>query len=277
MSETPRIAFIGGGHITEIILQNLHRGPRPVQAQLIVSDRDTHRLRHLAKLFGVQTTPSNVTAAQHGDLILVNVRPEVVAEVLPDLTAARLTPDQVVISLAAGIPLSRYAPLGPAQPLVRALPNPPSQIGQGIAGLAFSAPVTATQRGQVTALFAALGRVVEVDEAYLNSITALSSPVATHLFLQALIDAGVRCGLPRAIATQVAGQTIIGALAMWEARQASPADLITEASTPGGVSVETLFVLEQHAFKAAIMEAIAAGAQRADALGRQPPASEQPS
>jgi pyrroline-5-carboxylate reductase len=266
MLSQQRVAFIGGGHITEIILDNLTQGQVVPPGQLIVSDPVPARRRHLKEHFGVTVTPDNIAAARQGDLILINVRPEVVRAVLPDLEAAQLRPEQVVISLAAGIPLSQYRCLGAQQPLVRALPNPPSQIGQGIAALVFSPPVTAAQRQRARALFAALGQVVEVEEAYLNAITALSSPVATYLFFQALIDAGVRCGLPRPIATQVAAQTIIGSMGVWQSRQVSPAELISEASTPGGISVESLFVLEQRAFKAAVMEAMAQGAARADAL-----------
>lgn len=264
-----RIAFIGGGHITEIILRRLEQGPAMPPAAFIASDRDVGRLQHLRDLFGIETTTDNVAAARLGDLIFINLRPEAMPGVLPDLLAAQLGADQVVISLAAGIPLSRYAPLGEHQPLIRALPNPPSQIGQGIAALVYNSQVTAEHRQKVRCVFDALGQVVEVEESYLNVITSLSSPVATHLFFQALIDAGVRCGLPRSVSTQVASQTIVGSMGMWQARQASPYELIAEASTPGGISVESLYALEEHAFKAAVIDAITRGAERARALGQE--------
>jgi pyrroline-5-carboxylate reductase len=276
------LAFIGGGHITEILLHNFvgaggAAGKVVSAASVIVSDPLAERRRTLNAEFGVETTTDNAAAAAGRDLIFINLRPEVVASaaagVIPELLAARLNRNQVVISLAAGIPLSRYAALGPEQPLVRGLPNPPSRIGQGVAALAWAPQVTEEQRAVVRALFASLGQVVEVDEANLNLITALSSPAATLLFFEALVDAGVRGGLPRKTATEVAGQTIAGTLAMWRAllpeRNVSPADLIAEAATPGGISVETLFVLEQHAFKGAIMEAIARGADRAAALAKE--------
>ncbi|MGE5602739.1 MAG: pyrroline-5-carboxylate reductase family protein, partial [Nitrososphaerales archaeon] len=260
------LAFIGGGHITEILLHNLVRARGP--AGVIVSDPLEERRQHLHEEFRVETAADNTAAARRGDLILINLRPEVVASVIPELVRAGLSRDQVVISLAAGIPLSRYAVLGPEQPLVRGLPNPPSRIGQGVAALAFTPQVTDEQRAVVRALFASLGQVVEVDEASLNLITALSSPAATLLFFEALVDAGVRGGLPRKVATEVASQTISGSLAMWRERSISPADLIAEAATPGGISVETLFVLEQRAFKGAIMEAIERGAERAAVLAQ---------
>lgn len=269
-----RLAFIGGGHITEILLHNLLGEGGPVSpGSVIVSDPLEARRERLGEVFGVATTADNTAAAARADLIYVNLRPEVVSLAIPDLLAARLDPNQVVISLAGGIPLSRYAALGPEQPLVRGLPNPPSRIGEGVAALAFTPQVREEQRAVVREVFASLGQVVEVEEASMNLITALSSPAATYLFFEALIDAGVRGGLPRKIATVVAGQTIAGSLALWrslqrEDRGVSPADLIAEAATPGGISVETLFVLEQHAFKGTVMEAIARGAERAAALGK---------
>ena len=151
--------------------------------------------------------------------------------------------------------------------MVRALPNPPSQVGQGIAPLVFSSRVTPKQRQLVLALFSALGEWVEVEEAYLNTITSLSSPVATYLFFQSLIDAGIRCGLPESMATQIAAQTITGSMAVWHSREVSPSKLIDQASTPGGVSVRSIETLEKHGFKAAAIDAIFKGAVRAKELG----------
>jgi pyrroline-5-carboxylate reductase len=263
-----QITFIGGGHIAEIIIHNLTQGQVVPREKIIASDPAISRRQHLSVRFGITIAANNVEAIQQGDLILVCVRPGVVKEIVADLQAAHLRPGQVVISIAAGIPLSTYRPLGNRQPLVRALPNPPSQVGRGIAPLVFSPAITPETRALVVALFEALGGVVEVEEAYLNAITSLSSPVTTYLFFQSLIDAGVSCGLPLPIATQVAAQTITGSMALWQSRQAPATDLIREASTPGGVSVMSLQVLKEREFTAAVVDAISQGADRAAELGQ---------
>jgi len=268
MLANQQIAFIGGGHIAETIIHNLRHNKVVPPEKIIVSDPAHSRRQHLLDRFGITITPDNVAAAQRGDLILICVRPDVVEAVLPDLLAAHLRSNQVVISVAAGIPLSAYQPLGSQQPLARALPNPPSLVGQGISPLVFSSTVSPEQRQLVVALFTCLGKVLEVEESYLDAITALSSPVATYLFFQSLIDAGMGCGLPQPLAEQIAAQTILGSMALWEARQASPAELIHEASTPGGVSVKSVHTLEEHGFKAAVMDAIVKGAARAEELGQ---------
>ena len=267
MLKNINITFIGGGHIAEIIIQNLvQKGGTPPE-NISVSDPDRKRCQYLANEFGISMEANNVTAAQSGDLILICVHPPVVRDVLPDLVEAELRPNQVVISVAAGIPLSAYRSLGDQQPMVRALPNPPSKIGQGIAPLIFTPTVSAEQRKHVLALFSSLGEWVEVDESQINAITSLSSPVTTYLFFQSLVEAGIGCGLSHSIAEKVAAQTIIGSMAVWEKLEVSPIDLIEEASTPGGVSVESIRVLEQHGFKSAILDAIHKGASRAEELG----------
>jgi len=267
MLANQHIAFIGGGHITEIIIRNLILGEVIPPQNIIVSDPDPTRCQHLSDRFGISIAPNNLTAAQSGDLILICVRPEVVEAVLPDLQTANIGTDQIIISVAAGVPLRDYQILGKQHPLVRALPNPPSQVGQGIAPLVFSQGVTPDQRKLVLELFSALGAWVEVKEAYLNAITSLSSPVATYLFFQALIEGGVACGLPLAMATQIAAQTIRGSMAVWRSRGISPTELIQEASTPGGVSVKSIETLEENGFKAAVVDALVKGAVRAGELG----------
>ncbi|MDH4009352.1 MAG: pyrroline-5-carboxylate reductase [Desulfobacterales bacterium] len=257
------IAFIGGGHITRIILENLTRSGKTTGSQLVVSDPDLKKLESLQKKFSVQTSENNQQALGTADFIFFNVLPQVVSPVLNELREHKFPKDKVIISLAAGIPMRTYAALGEDIPVVRALPNPPSQIGKGIAALAFNPYVTETQKNDVTELFACLGEYVILQEDKINAVTALSSPVATHLFFQAIIDTAVRLGIDRETSTKIAYQTINGSMELWNTRQVSPYNLISEASTPGGISTEITFTLEKKAFKAIITEALEAGHKKA--------------
>lgn len=257
------IAFIGGGHITSIILENLTRSGKTAGNQPIVSDPDLQKLESLQKKFSIQTSESNRQALGTADFIFFNVLPQVVSPVLNELREHKFPKDKVIISLAAGIPMRTYAVLGEDIPVVRALPNPPSQIGKGIAALAFNPCVTETQKNDVTELFACLGEYVILQEDKINAVTALSSPVATHLFFQAIIDTAVRLGIDRETSTKIAYQTINGSMELWNTRQVSPYNLISEASTPGGISTEITFTLEKKAFKAIITEALEAGHKKA--------------
>ena len=257
------IAFIGGGHITRILIENLSRSGKTDASGLVVSDPDVRKLESLHKEFGVQTVDSNRKAVEAGDFIFCNVLPQIVGSVINELNQQKIPSDKALISLAAGISMKSYAVLGDHLPVIRALPNPPSQIGQAIVALAFNPYVTATQRDDVIELFSCLGKYVILSEENINAVTALSSPVTTHLFFQAIIDAAVRLGIDRETATAIAYQTINGSMALWKTRQASPWDLISEASTPGGISTEVMFTLEKRGFKAIISEAIEAGYYKA--------------
>ena len=261
------IAFIGGGHITSIIIENLTKSKKMNGGQLVVSDPDAQKLESLQKQFCVRTVNRNREAVAAADFIFCNVLPQVVGSVLDELKAQKITKDKAIISLAAGIPMNSYAALGDDIPVARALPNPPSQIGKAIVALAFNPYVTETLKADVIELFSCLGTVVFLSEEYINAVTALSSPVTTHLFFQALIDAAVRLGIDRETATTIAYHTITGSMELWSTRQVSPCDLIGEASTPGGISTEVMYTLEKRAFKAIISEAMEAGYIKATQFG----------
>jgi pyrroline-5-carboxylate reductase len=193
-----RIAFIGGGHITSIILENLTRSGKTTASQLIVSDPDLQKLESLQKKFSVQTTENNQAALGAAEFIFFNVLPQVVDPVLNEFKEQKFPKDKLIISLAAGIPIKTYAVIGNHIPVVRALPNPPSQIGKGIAALAFNPYVSEPQRNDVIELFSCLGEYVILEEEKINAITALSSPVTTHLFFQAIIAEALEAGYKKA-------------------------------------------------------------------------------
>ncbi len=257
------LAFIGGGHITEILVSNLIRTHTVAPNQLVVSDPNRERLQTLSDKYALRTAQDNLDAVRQGDVIFINVIPQVVEVVIQELRQFTFSVDKLLISIAAGIPIKKYVVLGEHMPVVRALPNPPSQIGWGIAALAYNPHVTGEQRSMVAALFESLGEYVVLSEELINVVTALSSPAPVYLFFQALVDAGIRCGIDRKTSTKIAYQTIAGSMEVWKTRQVPPSELLAEASTPGGVSVECLFALDQYAFQAAIKEAIERGAQKA--------------
>jgi pyrroline-5-carboxylate reductase len=262
------IAFIGGGHITEIIVANLAKTAGVVPRRLIVSDPIKDKMKTLQSRYGISIAEDNMEAVATGDFVFINVLPHVVAEVVKEFRREGFPPDKVIITVAAGIPMKTYAVLGDQIPVVRALPNPPSRIGMGIAALAFNPHVPDDLAQDIFELFSCLGEYVVVREAHVNTVMALSSPAITYMLFQSLIDAGVRAGLDRARSTKVVYQTITGAMEVWKTRQVSPYDLISEASTPGGISIESLFTLETHAFKAAVMEAIDSAVKRAEELSQ---------
>lgn len=261
------IAFIGAGHITSILLDNLVKAGNLRAHRLFASDPDKDKLQQLHDNYGIVTTEDNLEAVEKGEFIFINVRPQVVRIVIDELSRKRFPKNRLIVTLAAGIPINAYEGLGHNIPVVRALPNPPSQIGMGIAALAFNPFVSDEQKSDIFELFASLGEYVVLQEEIINAVTALSSPASTYLFFESLIDAGVRAGINREMSTKIVYQTIVGSMEVWKQRQVSPHDLLTEASTPGGISVESISTLEQYAFKAALIEAIGKAAKKAEKLG----------
>lgn len=214
--------------------------------------------------FSISTTASNKEAISRGDFIFINVLPQVVQHVISDIRTAGLSEEQLIITLAAGIVMERYNRLGDNVRVVRILPNPLCQIGEGVIAIAYNNFVTEAQKGDVDKLFHSLGLCVVLEEGHINAVTALTTPANVFMFFQSLIDAGVRAGIDRATCTKIAYQTIVGSMEVWHRRKVPPSELMAEASTPGGISVECLHVLEKYAFRAAISDAIKKGAERAD-------------
>lgn len=262
------IAFIGGGHITEIIIANLSKRDQIVAKHLIVSDPVKEKGQHLKKAYGVSVAKDNLDAVSTGDIVFINVLPNVVGDVIEELESAGFPDNRVVVTLAAGIPMKTYENLGSHIPVVRALPNPPSQVGMGIAALAFNPHVTENLKQDIFELFACLGEYVVVKEEQVNVVMALSSPTITYMLFQSIVDAGVRAGIDRDTATKIVYQTIAGSMEVYDKRRVPPHELISEASTPGGISIESLFTLETYAFRAGVMEAVDSAINRAVELSR---------
>jgi pyrroline-5-carboxylate reductase len=262
-----KIAFIGAGHITNILLDNLIKAEKISSHLPIVSDPDKFKLQQLGEKHKIKMAQDNSDAINKGDFIFINVPPQVTGDVIAELSQKKFPKTKLIVSLAAGISINAYDSLGTEIPVVRALPNPPSQVGMGIAALCFNAYVNDEQKNDVFELFSSLGEYVVLREEHINAVTSLSSPAATYLFFQSLIDAGVRAGIDNKTSTKIVYQTIVGAMEVWMQRQVSPNELLSEASTPGGISIESIFTLEQYSFRAALNEAINQGALKAQELG----------
>ena len=261
-----KIAFIGAGHITEIILNNLARNNYFAHCEnILVSDPSSMRCCELSQKFGTAIALDNRTAFIDAAVIFVCTPPPAVGSVVADLADCDPA-GKVVVTIAAGVPISALEKIHPNLAVVRTLPNPPSQVGYGILPVACNHNVDGKMRNAVMGILRNLGEYIEMDEDGINIVTSLSSPAPVFAFLESMVEAGVLCGLPREKAVKVAEHTVMGCLKIRENRpEATFADLIAEASTPAGTSVESLYVLDRYAFKAAIKEAYLAAANKARA------------
>ncbi len=270
MLKDKQLAFIGSGIMAEAMIKGLLRQKLIDAERIIAAGPRAERGRELTELYGVKATTNNRDAARDRDVVILSVKPQVMPVVLPELRGI-VRSDALVLSIAAGVPIRTIADGLAHAAVVRAMPNTPAQIGEGITVWTATAEVTEQQIGQTNTILGALGEVVHVDdERYLDMATALSGtgPAYVLLFMEAMIDAGVHLGFPRRIAQQLVLQTMRGTVEYARQSPRHPATLRNEVTSPGGTSAEALYHMEKGGLRTVVSRAIWAAYQRSVALGQ---------
>lgn len=262
------VGFLGSGVMAEAMLSRLlEAGLCPPQA-VVCSDPSALRLEALQRTYGVRVTQENLEAATSSRVVVLSVKPQVLEGVLAQLRG-RLAPDQLVVSVAAGVPLRVLTEGLGHQALVRVMPNTPARIGQGVSVWMATAAVAEEQGADVRALLQALGRELRVTrEEELDMATALSGtgPAYVFLFMEALIDAGVHLGFSRAVAQELVLQTVRGSAEFASVHRAHLAELRNQVTSPGGTSAEAIYQLEKGGLRTILSKAVWAAFNRSTAL-----------
>jgi len=267
MAPATQYGFLGGGAMAESIVRALLASGAAPASAIAASDVAAQRRAALSAL-GIRVTSANEEVAAGAEIIVIAVKPGVVPQVLAEVGPA-VRAEQLVISIAAGVPLARVeAALADDVPAVRAMPNILIAARAGATALTPGRRATAEHVAIARRLFEAGGRVVEVPEALLDAVTGLSgsAPAFVMLFIEALADGGVLAGLPREIAMTLAIQTVLGAAKLLEERGEHPGTWKDRVATPAGTTIAGLAELENAGVRGAVMRAVAAAAQRAREL-----------
>jgi len=262
-----RIAFIGGGAIGEAMVQCLLTAKVAAPQDIVVSDISQVRRDLLSREYGVRALSNNKEAVKNADLVILAVKPQNLPEVMDEIKGP--SADQLVLSIVAGAALSSLRRGLSHSYVVRAMPNMPAQIGEGMTIWTATNETDQRQRKLAQAVLGALGKEIYVaDERYLNMATALSSsgPAYVFLFIEALVDAGVHIGLPRDMAQALVIQTVLGSTRMVDKTGRHPADLRNMVTSPGGTTTEALLELEKGRFRSLLLEAVAAAYRKAECL-----------
>ncbi len=239
-------------------------------ANISATDISSSRLVHFQKTFQIQVGSDNPEMAKQADVIILCVKPQIMETVLLELKG-KLSPEQLLISVAAGYPLTRLQQhIGENIPLVRAMPNTPAVIQEGVTALAGSSGLPLRHLQMAQTIFESVGRVVIVEESLMDAVTGLSGsgPAYIYLVIEALIDGGVRVGLPRAVAGVLAAQTVLGAARMVLETGEHPALLKDRVTSPGGTTIAGLQQLEGGGLRAILMQAVEAATNRSRELGQ---------
>jgi pyrroline-5-carboxylate reductase len=264
-----KIAFIGGGNMGEAMLAAVLKKRLAKPEAIIVSDIADPRRKLLKKRYGVAVTGSNWQAVDVGDILILAVKPQNLAEVMKELKGY-LQPSQLVLSIIAGAKIKTLARGLKHESIVRAMPNTPAQIGEGISVWTATTKVTKQQKEWAGAILAAMGKEVYVDdEDYIDMATAVSGSGPAYFFLmvEALVDAAVGIGLPREKASELVLQTMLGSGHLIQRLGKEPAELRRMVTSPGGTTAQALEQLEKGKFAELVKRAVKAAYNKARELG----------
>ncbi len=264
-----RIGFVGAGNMSRALIAGLLDSGVISAAQLIAADPFPAALAPLAAL-GVQTSTDATEVARDTDFVFLGIKPQVSGQVLPGL-AAQLSDGQTLVSMMAGVQTGHIeAQLGKEVPVIRVMPQTLVRLRMGACALCPGRFATASHLAAVRQLFELVGSAVEVSEGQMDAVTGLSGsgPAYVYTIIDALADGGVRAGLPRDIALQLAAQTVAGAAQMVLQTDVHPAVLKEQVTSPGGTTIAGLHVLEQSGLRGALMSAVLAASERSRELGQ---------
>jgi pyrroline-5-carboxylate reductase len=267
MTLSQSIAFIGGGNMASALIQGLLVTGTARPQQIRVSDMRPEGLAALRERHGVETTPDNLEACA-SDVVVLSVKPQVFPTLLP-LLAPRLGADKLVVSIAAGVPLAAIEARLPDARVIRAMPNTPALVSAGATALARGARATAADLQLASAIFSSVGQIVEVADAHMDAVTALSGsgPAYVFLLVEALTNAGTQLGLAPDVAATLAAQTIYGAGKLLHESDELPSELRRKVTSPGGTTAAGLAALERHDFAGGIAACLRAARDRGRELG----------
>jgi pyrroline-5-carboxylate reductase len=269
--EGRQVAILGVGTIGESLLRGLLSGGWREPSELVVTVRDEQRAAELAERYGVRATTSNAEAVAGARLVVIAVKPQDFDGLLGEI-GGLLTPEQTVLSVAAAIPTAAIeARIAPGVPVVRAMPNRPATVHEGIAGVCAGAHASDDNLTLAEEALRHLGAVVRVPERYMDAVTAVSGsgPAYFALLAEAMIEAGILLGLSREISTQLVVQTMFGTAKLLRDEEVHPVELREQVTSPGGTTIRAIRELERAGVRAAFLNAIQAAMERSRELAAE--------
>lgn len=262
-----KIGIIGLGNMGESIARALlNHGVK--KSGLFFAEAKKERAIYIEKTYGLKCSKNLTALAQSADYIVLAIKPQDAKEVI-SVISPHLTDKQIIISIMAGITTSNMLALsGRTLRIVRIMPNICVKVGEGMMGITSNRAVTKEELSGIRKILSPLGHFIEVGEELMDAVTALggSGPAFFLLFLEAMIDAGVKAGLPRDKAKTMSLQVIKGTLKMLDEEKIHPAVMRDMITSPGGTTIAGIAVLEERAFRGNVIEAVEKACKRAKEL-----------
>jgi pyrroline-5-carboxylate reductase len=268
MLRNKKLAVLGAGKLGETLIRGLTEAGVIDVSNIVVTAGHQPRLDQLREKFGVAETLSNRQAAEKADIVLLSVKPQTVPIVVSEIRDV-LTPSQLLVSVAASVSTAFIEKhLSAAVPVIRAMPNTPCLLRKGMTGLSPGKNAKEEHVSLARFIFDAVGRTVVVDEKHMDAITGLSAsgPAYIYIIIESLAEAGVKVGLPRDIATELAAQTVVGAGSMVLETAEHPAKLKDTVTTPAGCTIDGILELEEGGLRVTLIKAVVKATHRAREL-----------
>lgn len=263
-----KIAFIGGGIMAEAMIKGILDSKIVSSNSIFVSDISVKRRDYLNDKYNVNVSANNREIIKNVKIIILAIKPQTLNVILKELSGF-IKPHQLIISIIAGASIVRIKEGLKHRFIVRAMPNTPAQIGEGISVWTSSEEVNAQKKEIAQKIIGALGtEIFFEDEKYLNMATAVSGSGPAYIFLliETFVDAAVHIGFSREIAEKLVLQTFIGSAEFMVKSKKHPAELRNMVTSPGGTTTEGILVLEEGSIRALIMKAVVAGYEKANKL-----------
>ncbi|MHB8110186.1 MAG: pyrroline-5-carboxylate reductase [Syntrophorhabdaceae bacterium] len=262
-----RVGIIGVGNMGESILKALLKKGLDAK-NLCFMETKKDRAEFIEKEYGIKQFQNPAQLASATDLVILAVKPQDAPKILPDIAFSPGN-NAILISIMAGIPIAKILSLaGKPLRVVRMMPNIAIKVNQGVIGITTTADISGEELSGIKVLFSNAGLIVDIGEELMDAITSLgaSSPAFFLLFLEAMIDGGVKIGIPRDKAKAISIQVVKGTIEMLEQEQIHPALMREMITSPGGTTIAGLASLEDKAFKGSVIDAIETASRRAKEL-----------
>ncbi len=270
MNET--LGIIGGGRMAEALIKGFLDKDIFKPKDILVSEPVMERRQYLEEFYGISTTSDNLEVLQKKSIILLAVKPQVMGSVLEEIKAKVDPKSHLILTIAAGLPISFYEKFLPKEtPIIRVMPNTCALVHKSISAIAKGKYASSAHLKLAEEIFQAIGEVIVVKEEYMDAVTALSGsgPAYVALFIEAMIDAGVYCGLPREIAEKLVLATLEGTLKMMEETKKDPYQIKAMVTSPAGTTISALGVFYEKGMPGIIIKAIKKAWERSRELSEE--------
>ncbi|MDD3430036.1 MAG: pyrroline-5-carboxylate reductase [Oscillospiraceae bacterium] len=276
MLKEKKLGFIGGGQMCEAIFSGAVNSGAVSAGNIAITDTTQSRLDYLKEKYSVNVCLNHADGSgakaviEASDIIVLSVKPQFAREVLTSVKAS-FTAHKLVISIMGGVTLAFLQEFMPHTPVVRVMPNTPMMVRKGAAGIALGENAAVYHGELVQELFNSVGISFILPEKLIDPLTALSGcgPAFAYMFIEALADGGVEYGLPRALALQLAAQTLAGSAEMVLQTKQHPGELKDKVCSPGGGTIAGVHSLEKDAFRGSVINAVEASCQRMIEVGKK--------